>query len=185
MFGRLVIGHPLYNHNFLEKLRVMKKNLIVIAGNCILETKVTATKTAEVLKNLSEKFGFDCVFKASFKKDNRSSVDYFVGLPIEEAIDIFDMVRQGYQLPVLTDFNNIYELKNEKLISVVDILQLPAYLCMQTELTIAMAEIGKPINIKKGQFLAPEDVGYIIDKIRSVGNVGNNDIMITERGHCF
>lgn len=163
----------------------MKKNLILIAGNCVLETKATATKTAEILKNMGEKFGFDCIFKASFKKDNRSSADYFVGLPIEEAMDIFDTIRQSYQLPVLTDFSNINELKNEKLINVVDILQLPAFLCMQTELTIAMAEIGKPINIKKGQFLAPEDVGYIIDKIRSVGNVNNNDIMITERGHCF
>jgi len=153
----------------------------VIAGNCILEDMNTSIETAKFLKEQSKKHDFDLIFKSSFKKDNRSSADYFIGPKFEESVRIFKKVKDDFGLKIITDFHNLYELETE-MIDVVDVLQIPAYLCMQTELTLEMAKVGKPVNIKKGQFLHPEDVKKIIKKVEGVGN---KNIMLTERGTCF
>jgi len=157
------------------------KKLKVIAGNCILECMETSNKTAEFLADMSEKYDFELIYKSSFKKDNRSSIDYYTGLSLDESIAIFEDLKRLFNLTLLTDFHNLYELDTE-IVDVVDILQLPAFLSMQTELTLKIARIGKMINIKKGQFLAPQDVKFIINKIESAGN---KNIMITERGNSF
>ena len=153
----------------------------IIAGNCVLEDLETAEKTALFLKQMSNKYKFDLIYKSSWKKDNRSSLDSWCGPGILAACDIFSKIRKKYQVKILTDFHHVDELRTD-LLDVVDIIQLPAYLCMQTDLTVAMAQTGKPINIKKGQFLHPEDIDHVVKKIEKVGN---DNIMITERGTCF
>lgn len=153
----------------------------IIAGNCILEDMKTSIETARFLTELSKKYNYDLIYKSSFKKDNRSSAEYYTGPELEESIRIFRCLKEKFGVRILTDFHSLYEL-DTKIVEVVDVLQLPAYLCMQTEITLKMARQGKPINIKKGQFLHPEDV---INIIRKVESVGNRSIMITERGACF
>ena len=153
----------------------------IIAGNDILEDMATSLETGNFLVELSKKYNFDLLYKSSFKKDNRSSVDYYTGPKLEECVKIFKTLKENLDIQIITDFHNLYELESE-ILNVVDVLQLPAYLCMQTELTVKIAEAGKPVNIKKGQFLHPEDMIKVVRKIESVGN---NEIMITERGTCF
>jgi 2-dehydro-3-deoxyphosphooctonate aldolase (KDO 8-P synthase) len=157
------------------------KKLNIIAGNCILEDLDTSIETARFLVDHSKKYNYELIYKSSFKKDNRSSVEYYTGPELEESVKIFKRLKEDFGLKIITDFHHLYELDTE-MVDVVDILQLPAYLCMQTELTLKMAKVGKPVNIKKGQFLHPEDVINIIRKIESVGN---RNIMITERGTNF
>lgn len=156
----------------------------VIAGNCVLESLETTIKTATFLRGEVDKFGFDLIYKSSWTKENRSSLDNFRGLDICECLKIFEeLKRLGFT--ILSDFHDVNNFKNlhtSKLVDVVDILQLPAYLCMQTGLTIAMATTKKPINIKKGQFLHPEDVGHILRKFERYNNY---KLSITERGTCF
>ncbi|MDA9653742.1 3-deoxy-8-phosphooctulonate synthase [Candidatus Pelagibacter sp.] len=156
------------------------KKLQVIAGNCVLESLETSIKTSSFLREMSEKFNFDLIYKSSYKKDNRSSTDYFSTLGNQECAEIFsELKNKDYK--IITDVHNIYELDLE-LFKFIDIIQIPAYLCMQTELTTAMAKTGKSINLKKGQFLSPSDVEKIVMKIKSAGN---DKITITERGTCF
>ncbi|MEW6619473.1 MAG: 3-deoxy-8-phosphooctulonate synthase [bacterium] len=157
------------------------KKLKIIAGNCILENLDTSVKTIEALIDFSKEYDFEIIYKSSFKKDNRSSYNYYTGPDLEESIKIFKYLKEKYGVSLITDFHNLYEIDSE-IVDVVDILQIPAYLCMQTELVLKIASVGKPVNIKKGQFLHPEDVGKIVKKIESTGN---NKIMITERGSCF
>jgi 2-dehydro-3-deoxyphosphooctonate aldolase (KDO 8-P synthase) len=157
------------------------KKLKLIAGNCILEDLDTSIETARFLVELSEKYNYELIYKSSFKKDNRSSVEYYTGPKLEYSIKIFKRLKEDLGVNIITDFHHLYELDTE-LVDVVDVLQLPAYLCMQTELTLKMAKVGKPVNIKKGQFIHPEDVINIIRKIESVGN---KNITITERGTSF
>lgn len=157
------------------------KKLKIIAGNCILEDLDTSVKTVEVLIDFSKKYDFDLIYKSSFKKDNRSSQNYYIGPDLDESTNIFKHLKKEYDVSLITDFHNLYEVDSE-IADVVDILQIPAYLCMQTELVLKIASVGKPVNIKKGQFLHPEDVGKIVKKIESTGN---RNIMITERGTCF
>lgn len=155
--------------------------LTIMAGNCILEDIDTSSETARFLTEMSKKYDYELIYKSSFKKDNRSSAEYYTGPSIEDSIKIFRHLKDKFGVKIITDFHNLYELDSE-IVNEVDILQLPAYLCMQTELTLKMARTGKPINIKKGQFLHPEDV---INIIRKIENVGNNHIFVTERGACY
>lgn len=155
--------------------------LTIIAGNCILEDMNTSMETARFLTQLSKKYDYELIYKSSFKKDNRSSSEYYSGPGLEESIRIFKHIKEECGLRLITDFHNLYELDTE-IVGAVDILQLPAYLCMQTEMTLKMAGLGKPINIKKGQFQHPEDVIHVIRKVESAGN---KNILITERGTCF
>lgn len=156
------------------------KKLKIIAGNCVLEDKRISFDTASFLKELSIKYDFDLIYKSSFLKDNRSNEQYYNGLGIEQSLKIFEYLKDELNLILLTDFHHINELS--LFIEVIDIYQIPAFLCMQTNLILSIAKLGKTINIKKGQFLHPEDVLNIIKKIESTGN---KKIMITERGTCF
>ncbi len=154
---------------------------MLIAGNCVLENKAIAFKTIEFLKELAESLDVDFIFKASYKKDNRSSDRYFSGLPIQEALKIFEEARKEFDVPIITDVHYPIELA-EGVAEVVDVLQVPAYLVMQTELVQSIAKVGKPINVKKAQFLHPEDMAKVCKKIESTGN---QSILLTERGTCF
>lgn len=154
---------------------------LLIAGNCILENKAIAFKTVEFLKRLAAQLDVDYVFKASYKKDNRSSEKYFSGLPLPEALKIFSEIKKEFDVPIISDVHYPTEL-DEGVAEVFDILQVPAYLVMQTDLVIRLAETGKPINIKKAQFLHPQGMENVCKKIESTGN---KSIILTERGTCF
>jgi 2-dehydro-3-deoxyphosphooctonate aldolase (KDO 8-P synthase) len=156
------------------------KKLQIIAGNCVLESLDTTLVTSSFLKEMSQKFNFDLLYKSSYKKDNRSSTDYFCTLGEEKSAEIFFELKKK-DFKIITDVHNIYEL-DLKFFDFIDVIQIPAYLCMQTELTLKAAKKGKTINLKKGQFLSPNDVEKIVLKIKSSGN---NNITITERGTCF
>ena len=124
------------------------KKLKIIAGNCILEDMDTSIKTASFLVELSKKYEYELIYKSSFKKDNRSNCEYYTGPKLEESVKIFRCLKEKFDVKIITDFHNLYELDTE-IVDVVDVLQSPAYLCMQTELTLKMAKTGKTINVKK------------------------------------
>ena len=157
------------------------EKLQIIAGNCVIENSENSIKTYEFLKKMAEKKNFDLCYKSSFKKDNRSSTDFFSGLGLDQSAKIFKDLKKKFDLHTLTDFHNLYELDHE-IVDVIYVLQVPAYLCMQSELVVAMALKNKKINIKKGQFLSPLDTLKVAKKIETTGN---KSISITERGSCF
>ncbi len=164
-----------------DKITFDGSRQLLIAGNCILENKAIAFKTADYLKTLAAKLDVDFVFKASYKKDNRSSERYFSGLPLPEALKIFSEIKKEFDVPIISDVHYPTEL-NEGVAEVFDILQVPAYLVMQTDLVLDLAKTGKPINVKKAQFLHPQDMENVCKKIESTGN---QSIILTERGACF
>ena len=153
--------------------------LALIAGPCVIESEALVTETAERLGEITRRVGIPLIFKSSYTKANRSSVDYFTGPGLEEGLRILQKVRQ-MEIPVLSDVHTLNEVAAAA--TGLDVLQLPAHLSMQTELTVALASTGKPINVKKGQFLAPGDMEAIVRKIESVGQ---RNILLTERGTCF
>jgi len=156
------------------------KKLKIIAGNCILENKQISFDTAFFLKQISKEYNLELTYKSSFLKDNRSSEKYYMGLGIEKSIKIFEYLKKEFGLNLITDFHHLDEVDIFK--DVIDIYQIPAYLCMQTKLSLKIANLGKPINVKKGQFLHPSDMQRVIKKIESTGN---KNIFVTERGTCF
>lgn len=164
-----------------EKISIDESSQLLMAGNCVLENKAIAFKTISYLKKLADTLGVHFVFKASYRKDNRSSDRYFSGLPLPEALRIFEEAKKEFGVLIVSDVHYPHELK-EGVAEVVDILQVPAYLAMQTELVQSIARVGKPINVKKAQFLHPEEMGKICKKIESTGN---HSILLTERGTCF
>jgi 2-dehydro-3-deoxyphosphooctonate aldolase (KDO 8-P synthase) len=153
---------------------------VLIAGPCVVESEKLAFETAEELKKITGELGISFIYKSSYKKANRTSISSFVGIGDDEAILILSKVRKEFDIPVLTDVHLPEEI--DKLNNAVDILQIPAFLCRQTELLIAAGKSGKIINIKKGQFLAPEDMRYATEKVLSTGN---ENILLTERGTTF
>ena len=157
------------------------KRLLLVAGNCVLENKAIAFQTAEFLKSLAAELDVDLVFKASYKKDNRSSEKYFSGFPLSKALRIFEEIKKQFLLPILSDGHYPSEL-GEGVADVVDVLQIPAYQVMQTELVVETAKIGKKKKKKKAQFLAPEGMKNVCRKVESTGN---RSIFLTERGTCF
>ncbi len=154
--------------------------LVLIAGPCVVESEELTLETAERIKQIATRLQMPFIFKSSYAKANRMSINSFSGLGIDEGLRILNQVKTQLNVPVLTDVHSAIEV--EKAAAVADILQIPAFLCRQTELAIAVGKTGKPVNIKKGQFLAPEDMGPIAEKIRSTGN---DQIILTERGTCF
>lgn len=154
--------------------------LALIAGPCVIESEEIVLKTAERIKKIAEKLDMAFIFKSSYAKDNRSSVEYYYGPGVDEGLRILEKVKRELGIPVLSDVH--YPDEVEKVKEVLDIIQIPAFLSMQTRLTLQVAKTGKPVNVKKGQFLAPEDVRKIIGKIESVGN---RNILLTERGTVF
>lgn len=156
------------------------KRLVFIAGPCVIESVEGTMDLAARLVRLADELGASLVFKASFDKANRTSVDSYRGPGLFEGLAILQEVRDRFQVPILTD---IHEPGQAAVAAeVVDILQIPAFLCRQTDLVVAAAETGKVVNVKKGQFLAPEDMVNVIDKITGTGN---DRIILTERGASF
>ncbi len=154
--------------------------LFLIAGTCVIESRQLALDTAGELKAMCAELGVPFIYKSSFDKANRSSTKSFRGLGMEQGLAILDEVRRQIGVPVLTDVHEDTPL--DEVASVVDVLQTPAFLCRQTNFIQNVARQGKPVNIKKGQFLAPWDMGNVVDKARAVGN---QQIMVCERGVSF
>lgn len=154
--------------------------LFLIAGPCVIESERLILDTAATLKEMTGRLGMPFIFKASFDKANRSSANSFRGLGLEEGLRILERVKTELGLPVLTDVHEDTPL--DEVAAVVDVLQTPAFLCRQTNFIQNVARQGKPVNIKKGQFLAPWDMKNVVDKARAVGN---DQIMVCERGVSF
>jgi 2-dehydro-3-deoxyphosphooctonate aldolase (KDO 8-P synthase) len=159
----------------------LDKPLFLIAGPCVVESRQLAMDTAGELKAVCSALGIPFIFKASYDKANRSSIKSFRGLGMDKGLEILGDVRKEIGVPVLTDVHDAGEIG--AVASVVDVLQTPAFLCRQTDFICAVASAGKPVNIKKGQFLAPADMKNVVDKARSASNADN--IMVCERGATF
>ncbi len=154
--------------------------LYIIAGPCVIESEDIAFYTAEQLKVICSQVGLSLLFKSSYDKANRTSLSSFRGPGLEKGLQIFSDVRSRFGIPVISDVHSIDEVKPAS--EVLDALQIPAFLCRQTDLILSASNTGKPVNIKKGQFLAPWDIKNIIDKFISTGN---RSLFITERGASF
>lgn len=156
------------------------KPFVLIAGPCAIENENIVFETAEKIKEITTRLEIPYIFKSSFDKANRTSINSYRGPGIDKGLEVLSMVKEKYDLPITTDIH--LPLQAKKVSEVVDLLQIPAFLCRQTDLIIAAAETGKPINIKKAQFLAPWDMKNVINK--SVES-GNDKVMVTERGTSF
>jgi 2-dehydro-3-deoxyphosphooctonate aldolase (KDO 8-P synthase) len=153
---------------------------VLIAGPCVVESEKLTFSVAEQIKKITSKLGIPFIFKSSYKKANRTSIKSFKGIGDLEAIKILSKVREELNIPLLTDVHSVAEISN--VAEYADVLQIPAFLCRQTELLMAAGESGKAVNVKKGQFLAPEDMKHAIEKVESTGN---KKILLTERGSTF
>jgi 2-dehydro-3-deoxyphosphooctonate aldolase (KDO 8-P synthase) len=154
--------------------------LALIAGPCVIESRELCLEIAETVRDIAGELGIPYVFKASYDKANRTSGGSYRGPGAQEGLDILAEVREKVGVPVLTDVHEAGQAA--EVAKVVDILQIPAFLCRQTDLVVASAETGKPVNIKKGQFLAPWDMKNVVQKFESTGN---HNLMLTERGASF
>jgi 2-dehydro-3-deoxyphosphooctonate aldolase (KDO 8-P synthase) len=154
--------------------------LLLIAGPCVIESRNLVEHVAGVMQELTARLGIAYVFKASFDKANRSSAGSFRGPGLEQGLAILEGVRKKFSVPVLTDVHE--DTPIAEVAAVVDVLQTPAFLCRQTNFIQNVARAGKPVNIKKGQFLSPQEMGNVVAKAR---DVGNDNIMVCERGFTF
>jgi len=154
--------------------------LFVISGPCVIEEESIMMKTAEKLKEVSSRLGVPIIYKSSFQKDNRSSAKYYDGPGLDKGIKMLAKVKEQFGFPLLTDIH--YPEQAAAAAEVVDVLQIPAYLCMQTTLVVAAAKTGKVVNVKHGQFLAPDNMKHPVKKIEEAGNT---NIILTERGFTF
>ncbi|MGE0076538.1 MAG: 3-deoxy-8-phosphooctulonate synthase [Bacteroidales bacterium] len=155
-------------------------NFFLLAGPCVVENEEITFEIAERVKEITDKYNVPYVFKASYRKANRSKIDSFSGIGDEKALNILSEVKKRYGLPIVTDIHTAEEAAIAA--KYVDILQIPAFLCRQTELLIAAAKTGKVVNIKKGQFVSPESMKFAAQKIV---DSGNNNVMLTDRGTQF
>jgi 2-dehydro-3-deoxyphosphooctonate aldolase (KDO 8-P synthase) len=158
----------------------LDQRFFIIAGPCVIESRDLCLHIAEVLSGIQTRTGIGVIFKASFDKANRSSITSFRGPGIDKGLSILDDVRRQTGLPVLTD---VHEARQAEIAGqVVDCLQIPAFLCRQTDLLVACGNTQKPVNIKKGQFVSPEEMKNCVEKVRSTGNI---KVLLTERGTFF
>lgn len=157
-----------------------EKRFFLIAGPCVIESEAHAIKMAREIQKITSQLDICYVFKASYDKANRTAINSFRGLGLEEGLRILSLIRSEFNLPILTD---IHEIEQAKAVAeVVDILQIPAFLCRQTDLLIAAAQTGKIVNVKKGQFLAPWDMKNVVEKLTASGC---QTAILTERGASF
>ena len=154
--------------------------LVLIAGPCALESRAHAFEMATALKEIAARVGIGLVYKTSFDKANRTSANSARGIGLEQALPIFCELRDKLKVPVLTDVHDAEQCR--RVAPAVDILQIPAFLCRQTDLLLAAAKTGKAVNVKKGQFLAPWDMRNVVEKITGAGN---RNVLVTERGVSF
>lgn len=164
---------PLLNH-------LDSGNFFLLAGPCVVENEEITFQTAETIKKIADKYKVPFIFKASYRKANRSRLDSFSGIGDVKALKILAEVKKRYQLPIVTDIHTIEEANTAA--EYVDVLQIPAFLCRQTELLVAAAKTNRVVNIKKGQFLAPDAMKYAAQK---VVEAGNSRVFLTERGSTF
>lgn len=160
--------------------KTASNNFFLIAGPCAVEGEAIVMNIAENIIKITNELSIPYIFKASYKKANRSKLDSFTGIGDEKAIEILAKVKATYNIPVTTDVHSVAEIDLIK--DVVDIIQIPAFLCRQTELLVAAAKTGKVVNIKKGQFLSPMAMQFAVEKVRQSGN---EQVMLTERGTTF
>lgn len=165
----------------IENIRIGNGNLpVIIAGPCVIENEDITFYTAEKLKEICSTVGLPFIFKSSYDKANRTSLSSYRGPGIDRGLKILSDIKAKFDIPVISDVHSIDEVKPAS--EVLDVMQIPAFLCRQTDLILEASKTGKPVNIKKGQFLAPWDVKNIIDKFVSTGN---KNLFITERGTSF
>lgn len=158
----------------------MEHPLFLMAGPCVVESEQMAFETAGKLKEITERFGIPFIYKSSFDKANRTSHLSFRGLGVDKSLAILEKVKKTFNVPIITDVHEDSPL--EEVAAVVDVLQTPAFLCRQTNFIKRVVQQGKPVNIKKGQFLAPWDMKNVVEKARAFGN---DQIMVCERGASF
>ena len=167
-------------NNFYQDLKRREGDLFLIAGPCVIESEEHALMMAREISRVASRLDAPFIFKASYDKANRSSARSFRGIGMEEGLDILRRIKDEVGAPVITDIHEAHQA--DEAAEVADILQIPAFLCRQTDLLQAAAATGRVVNVKKGQFLAPWEIGNIIEKIEAAGN---RQIMITERGTSF
>jgi 2-dehydro-3-deoxyphosphooctonate aldolase (KDO 8-P synthase) len=154
--------------------------LLVIAGPCVIEDESTTVAIASELKEIQKRLNIPFIFKASFDKANRTSIHSYRGPGLTAGLDLLDFIRARFELPVLADVHQVSEI--EKAAQVLDVIQIPAFLCRQTDLLMAAGRTGRPVNVKKGPFLSPWDMRFVLEKITGTGN---EQILLTERGTSF
>ena len=164
----------------LNNFEIGGDKLTIIAGPCAAESQEILDETAKGLKEITQKLGINYIFKSSFDKANRSSIYSYRGPGLEKGLEMLQSVKDKYGLPIVTDIHTPDQAKPVS--EVADILQIPAFLCRQTDLLVAAAKTGKIVNIKKGQFLAPEQMGTLVKKVEEAGS---NQILLTDRGSSF
>ncbi len=157
-----------------------KDSFVLLAGPCVIEDEDRVLRIAERIKEITSKLGIPYVFKSSYDKANRSSIDSFRGPGLDNGLRILEKVKKEFDLPVISDIHTVEQAKTAA--EVLDIMQIPAFLSRQTDLLVAAGETGRIINVKKGQFLAPWDIDQVVSKIESTGN---DKILLTERGVSF
>lgn len=157
-----------------------RRPFVLIAGPCVIESETACLETARFLADLTRSLGIPFIFKSSYDKANRSSLQSYRGPGLMKGLEILARVKRELKVPVLSDVHRFEEVGRAG--QVLDVLQIPAFLCRQTDFVLAVAGVGKPVNVKKGQFLSPWDVRNIIEKIQSAGNA---EILLTERGTSF
>jgi 2-dehydro-3-deoxyphosphooctonate aldolase (KDO 8-P synthase) len=167
-------------HVFVGDIDCGSDQLFLISGPCVIEAESLMMATAERLKGIAEDLGVPLIFKSSFSKDNRSSLEYYQGPGLQEGLKMLEKIKREFELPLLTDIH--YAEQAAPAAEVVDILQIPAYLCMQSELVVAAAKTGAVVNLKPGQFIAPDNMAKPARKIEASGS---EKILITERGYTF
>jgi len=163
-----------------DKITLGGDRLVLFAGPCAAESYDICMETGTQVKKICEELGIDYVFKASYDKANRTASGSYRGPSMDMGLEILSMVRNDLKVPVVTDVHESGQCG--EVAAVVDVLQIPAFLCRQTDLLVAAAKTGKPVKVKKGQFMAPEDMRYALDKVRGEGN---NKVFLTERGSSF
>lgn len=163
-----------------DKITLGGDRLVLFAGPCAAESYDICMETGTEVKRICEELGIDYVFKASFDKANRTSASSYRGPSMEGGLEILSRVKKDLGVPTVTDVHESYQCA--EVAEVVDVLQIPAFLCRQTDLLIAAAKTGKAVKVKKGQFMAPEDMQYAVDKVREAGNA---NVFLTERGASF